>query len=63
MTLEEQTTRMAAHPEELVADTAWDRALWTELLPHAVGPGGYDNFMTEIEEDRVRAATRCWGAY
>jgi FAD/FMN-containing dehydrogenase len=43
-------------PEQLTADTAWAQALWTELLPHAVNPGGYVNFMVEIEEDRVRAA-------
>ncbi|MFD7260082.1 FAD-binding oxidoreductase [Streptomyces sp. NPDC059874] len=49
-------TALSFDPEELVADTAWVRALWTELLPHAVGPGGYVNFMTEIEEDRVRAS-------
>lgn len=49
-------TALSFDPEELVADTAWVRALWTDLLPHAVGPGGYVNFMAEIEEDRVRAA-------
>ncbi|MEV6330234.1 BBE domain-containing protein [Streptomyces sp. NPDC051909] len=49
-------TALSFDPEELVADTAWVRGLWTELLPHAVGPGGYVNFMAEIEEDRVRAS-------
>ncbi|MDN3292540.1 FAD-binding oxidoreductase [Streptomyces ficellus] len=43
-------------PEWLVADTAWARALWTELLPHAATTGGYVNFMAESEEDRVRAS-------
>ncbi|WP_206603701.1 BBE domain-containing protein [Streptomyces sp. CB03238] len=41
-------------PEVLTADTAWARALWTELTPHAANIGGYVNFMVEIEEDRVR---------
>ncbi|WP_369148430.1 FAD-binding oxidoreductase [Streptomyces sp. R44] len=49
-------TALSSDPAELVADTAWVRGLWTELLPYAVGPGGYVNFMAEIEQDRVRAA-------
>ncbi|QKW06639.1 FAD-binding oxidoreductase [Streptomyces sp. NA04227] len=42
--------------DELTADTAWVRSLWTEMLPHAANPGGYVNFMVESEEDRIRAA-------
>ena len=38
------------------ADRVWVRALWEELLPHAVGTGGYVNFMSEYDEDRVRAS-------
>ncbi|MEU0718129.1 hypothetical protein ABZ498_13185 [Streptomyces lavendulocolor] len=45
---------MSPDPEVLTADTAWVRALWTELTPHAANIGGYVNFMVEIEEDRVR---------
>lgn len=41
-------------PDVLVTDTAWARALWTELTPHAANVGGYVNFMAEAEEDRVR---------
>jgi hypothetical protein len=43
-------------PELLEADRRWVRAFWEALRPHTGGPAGYVNFMTEIEEDRVRAA-------
>ncbi|MBO0874729.1 MAG: FAD-binding oxidoreductase [Pseudonocardia sp.] len=43
-------------PEGLMADRAWVRALWDDLLPLAAGPGSYVNFMTEYEADRVRAS-------
>ncbi|MEU7281468.1 FAD-binding oxidoreductase [Streptomyces sp. NPDC045431] len=45
---------MSPDPDILTADTAWARALWTELTPHAANTGGYVNFMVEFEEDRVR---------
>ena len=32
------------------------RTFWSALAPHAVGVGSYVNFMTDPEEDRVRAA-------
>ena len=32
------------------------RTFWSALVPHAVGVGSYVNFMTEPDEDRVRAA-------
>ena len=32
------------------------RAFWEALRPHARTSGSYVNFMTEYEEDRVRAA-------
>ena len=32
------------------------RGFWDALRPHASGAGSYVNFMTEIDEDRVRAA-------
>ncbi|MFC8918006.1 BBE domain-containing protein [Streptomyces sp. NPDC057116] len=41
-------------PDVLIADTAWVRALWTELTPHAANVASYVNFVVEIEEDRVR---------
>jgi FAD/FMN-containing dehydrogenase len=43
-------------PELLEADRAWVRGFWEALRPHASGAGSYVNFMTDIEEDRVRAA-------
>jgi FAD/FMN-containing dehydrogenase len=43
-------------PELLEADRAWVRGFWDALRPHASGAGSYVNFMTDIEEDRVRAA-------
>jgi FAD binding domain-containing protein/berberine-like enzyme len=43
-------------PELLEVDRAWVRGFWEALRPHAGGAGSYVNFMTDIEEDRVRAA-------
>ena len=43
-------------PEEYEADRAWVRAFWSDLVPHANGVGSYVNFITEEDEDRVRAA-------
>ena len=42
--------------ELLPADRAWVRSFWEALRPHASGAGSYVNFMTDVEEDRVRAA-------
>ena len=53
---------IAAHcppgaPGELYeADRAWVRSFWDALRPHATGSGSYVNFMTDVEEDRVKAA-------
>jgi FAD/FMN-containing dehydrogenase len=47
---------VAPQPDLLAADTAWSRQLWADLLPCAPGPGSYVNFMTEYEQDRVRAS-------
>jgi FAD/FMN-containing dehydrogenase len=41
-------------PDEFDAERSWVRAYWSALLPHATGSGGYVNFMTEYDEDRVR---------
>ena len=38
------------------ADRQWVRAFWSDLVPHAVGVGSYVNFLTDQEQDRVRAA-------
>jgi berberine-like enzyme len=37
-------------------ERAWVRAFWSDLVPHASGIGSYVNFMSEYEENRVRAA-------
>lgn len=37
-------------------DRAWVRAFWDAMRPHATGSGGYVNFMSEADEDRVRAS-------
>ncbi len=41
-------------PDEFDAERSWVRSYWSALLPHASGSGGYVNFMTEYDEDRVR---------
>ncbi len=43
-------------PELLVEDRRWVRSFWQALLPHTPGVGSYINAMTEVEEDRLRAA-------
>ena len=43
-------------PELFDADQSWVRAFWTDLVQHATGVGSYVNFMSEYEENRVRAA-------
>ena len=40
----------------MAADRQWVRSLWEALRPFAAGSGSYVNFMTDYEEDRVRAA-------
>lgn len=42
--------------DDYEAERAWARAYWSALVEHAVGVGGYVNFMTDYEEDRVRNA-------
>ena len=46
----------APTPELYEAGRTWVRTFWSALSPYAVGVGSYVNFMTEAEEDRVRAA-------
>jgi FAD/FMN-containing dehydrogenase len=45
---------LAPDAEQLTADRAWVRSLWQALLPHAHDSGGYINFMTDHDEDRIR---------
>lgn len=47
---------LASDPQVLAADRAWVREFWEALLPYAMNSGGYVNFMTENQNDRVRAA-------
>ncbi|HKN56887.1 MAG TPA: FAD-binding oxidoreductase [Amycolatopsis sp.] len=47
---------IAPTPELHAADRAWVRALWSALVPHSANLGGYVNFMSDYEEDRVRAS-------
>ena len=46
----------APTPELYEVEREWVRTFWSALAPHAVDVGSYVNFMTEPEEDRVRAA-------
>jgi FAD/FMN-containing dehydrogenase len=47
---------MCPMPELYEADRPWVRRFWEALRPHAVGAGSYVNFMSEYDEDRVRAS-------
>ena len=38
------------------AERGWVRSCWDALRPAASNTGGYVNFMSEVEEDRVRTA-------
>jgi FAD/FMN-containing dehydrogenase len=40
----------------LDAEREWVRSFWQALRPYASSAGSYVNFMSEYEEDRVRAA-------
>ena len=46
----------APDPDLLATDRAWVRSFWEALRPHAQGTGGYVNFMSEYEADRVRSS-------
>jgi FAD/FMN-containing dehydrogenase len=45
----------AMTPEVYAAEREWVRPFWEAMRPHARGSGSYVNFMTEADEDRVRA--------
>ena len=47
---------IAPGSEELAADREWVRGYWSALVPHAGGTAGYVNFMSERDDDRVRAS-------
>ena len=50
------TACVAPTPELLGADTAWVRAFWDALVPHARNAGSYVNFMVEKDQERILAA-------
>ena len=59
----ERTTRwafniaaVAPEPDLLTADKDWVREFWDALRPHARSSGGYINFLTDEDEDRVLAS-------
>jgi hypothetical protein len=47
---------VAPTAELLDADRAWVRSFWSDLVPHAGSVASYVNFMSEFEEDRIRAS-------
>ncbi|MGW4487512.1 FAD-binding oxidoreductase [Amycolatopsis sp. NPDC004368] len=47
---------MAPDQQLFAADREWAREFWAALSPFAASAGGYVNFMTEFDENRVRAA-------
>jgi FAD/FMN-containing dehydrogenase len=38
------------------AERDWVRDYWSALVPHAEGVGSYVNFMTDVDDNRIRAA-------
>lgn len=49
-------TAVCPTPELFEKDRLWVREYWAALVPHASNTGSYVNFMSEFDEDRVRAA-------
>jgi FAD/FMN-containing dehydrogenase len=47
---------LAPTQELFEVDREWARSSWNALRPHAGGSGAYVNFMSEYEEDRIRAS-------
>ena len=43
-------------PAGFDAEREWVRAYWSALVQHAPSTGSYVNFMSEVEEDRIRNA-------
>ncbi len=46
----------AMSPKDYEAERTWSQSFWAALVEHADGVGSYVNFMTEYEEDRIRAS-------
>ncbi|HLK00866.1 MAG TPA: FAD-binding oxidoreductase, partial [Streptosporangiaceae bacterium] len=51
---------VAPTAELLEADRSWVRSFWTDLVPAAGGAASYVNFMSEFEQDRIRASYGDW---
>lgn len=47
---------VCASRELLAADRLWVQSFRDALRPHAIGPGGYVNIMSECDVDRVRTS-------
>jgi FAD/FMN-containing dehydrogenase len=47
---------VAPTADALAADREWVRSLWDALRPFATDGGGYLNFQSDVENDRVQAA-------
>ncbi|NYI88434.1 FAD/FMN-containing dehydrogenase [Amycolatopsis endophytica] len=45
---------LATDADVLARDRQWARDLWEAIAPYSSGTGGYVNFMTDYEQDRVR---------
>jgi hypothetical protein len=43
-------------PDGFDAERAWVRDYWSALVPHATGVGGYVNFMSEVDDARIRSS-------
>ncbi len=46
---------IAPDPELLETDRSWVRSFWAELSSVSGGVGGYVNFMSDLDQDRIRA--------
>ncbi len=46
----------SGHSRAAADDRASVRAFWAAMQPYASGAGGYVNFMTDPDDERVRAA-------
>jgi hypothetical protein len=42
--------------EAYEAGRVWVRSFWESMRPHARGSGGYINFQSDVDEDRVRSS-------
>ncbi|GAA3107359.1 FAD-binding oxidoreductase [Pseudonocardia yunnanensis] len=49
-------TGVSLEHAQMATDRDWVRSCWQALQPYAIGIGSYVNAMTELEDDRVRAA-------